>query len=131
MPRATPRPSVRGTHTAIVVGTGNDGDIDVDENGRILLQFPWDRGDGKDGKSKHRVHVASVWAGQQWGFVQIPRLGQQVLVEYFEGDLDRPVVTGRVYDKDNKPPYTLPANKTQSGWKSRTLGGTASNFNEI
>jgi type VI secretion system secreted protein VgrG len=129
--RVTPRPSVRGTQTAKVVGSGGTGEIDVDKNGCILLQFPWDRGVGKDGGSKHRVHVASVWAGTGWGFVQIPRVGQEVLVEFLEGDPDRPIVTGRVYNSAHKPPYDLPANKTQAGWKSRTLGGGSDNFNEL
>jgi type VI secretion system secreted protein VgrG len=86
---------------------------------------------GEDGGSKHRVHVASVWAGTGWGFVQIPRVGQEVLVEFLEGDPDRPIVTGRVYNSAHKPPYDLPANKTQAGWKSRTLGGGSDNFNEL
>ncbi len=131
MPRSTPLPSVRGTHTAKIVGAGGDAQIDVDADGRVLLEFPWDRGVGAEGKSKHRVHVASVWAGAAWGFVQLPRIGQEVLVEYLEGDPARPIVTGRVYNSTHKPPYALPANKTQSGWKSRTLGGTADNFNEL
>ena len=130
-PRVTARPSVRGTQTAKVVGSGGDGQIDVDADGCVLLQFPWDRGAGKDGKSQHRVHVASVWAGTQWGFVQLPRIGQEVLVEFLEGDPDRPIVTGRVYNSANKPPYALTANKTQSGWKSRSVGGGADNFNEL
>ena len=131
MPRSTPLPSVRGTHTAKVVGAGGDAQIDVDADGRVLLEFPWDRGAGAEGKSQHRVHVASVWAGAAWGFVQLPRVGQEVLVEYLEGDPARPIVTGRVYNSTHKPPYALPANKTQSGWKSRSLGGTADNFNEL
>jgi type VI secretion system secreted protein VgrG len=130
-PRVTPRPSVRGTQTARIVGSGGTGEIDVDAEARVLLQFPWDRGDGKDGKSKHRVHVASVWSGTGWGFVQIPRVGQEVLVEFLEGDPDRPIVTGRVFNSAHKPPYELPGNKTQTGWKSRTLGGGSDNFNEI
>src|SRR5215218_2639685 len=129
--RVTPRPSVRGTQTAKIVGSGGTGEIDVDADGRVLLQFPWDRGDGKDGTSKHRVHVASVWAGTGWGFVEHPRVGQEVLVEYLEGNPDRPIVTGRVYNSAHKPPYDLPANKTQAGWKSRTLGGGSDNFNEL
>jgi type VI secretion system secreted protein VgrG len=130
--RVTPGPSVRGTQTAKIVGSGGTGEIDVDEDGRILLQFPWDRGGaGSDGKSKHRVHVASVWSGTGWGFVQIPRIGQEVLVEFMEGDPDRPIVTGRVYNSAHKFPYALPTNKTQTGWKSRTLGGGDENFNEL
>ena len=130
-PRRTVRPHVRGTHIAKVVGTGGDGEIDVDADGRVLLQFPWDRGEGKDGKSKHRVHVASVWGGVKWGFVQIPRIAQEVLVEYLHGDIDRPVITGRVYNAQHQHPYALPDNKTQSGWKSQTLKGGADNFNEL
>ena len=129
--RVTPRPSVRGTQTATIVGTGGKGEIDVDEEGRILLQFPWDRGAGADGNSNHRVHVASAWSGTGWGFVQIPRIGQEVLVEFMEGDPDRPIVTGRVYNDTHKFPYKLPGDKTQTGWKSRTLGGGDENFNEI
>jgi len=122
---------VRGTQTAKIVGSGGTGEIDVDADGRVLLQFPWDRGDGKDGKSKHRVHVASLWSGTGWGFVQIPRVGQEVLVEFLEGDPNRPIVTGRVYNSAHKFPYELPGNKTQTGWKSRTLGGGSDNFNEL
>ena len=129
--RVTPHPSVRGTQTAKIVGSGGTGEIDVDAEARVLLQFPWDRGDGKDGNSKHRVHVASVWSGTGWGFVQIPRVGQEVLVEFLEGDPDRPIVTGRVFNSAHKPPYDLPGNKTQTGWKSRTLGGGSDNFNEL
>lgn len=130
-PVETEPPSVQGTQVAKIVGSGNAGEIDVDQQGRVLLQFPWDRGDGKDGKSKHRVNVASVWAGTAWGFVQLPRLGQEVLVEFLEGDPDRPIVTGRVYNSNHPVPYTLPANKTQSGWKSRSVGGGSDNFNEL
>jgi type VI secretion system secreted protein VgrG len=125
------RPSVRGNQTAKIVGSGDEGAIDVDENGRVLLRFPWDTGDGKDGKSKHRVHVASVWGGAGWGFVQHPRLGQEVLVEFLEGDVARPIVTGRVYNSSNTFPYPLPGSQSQSGWKSRTVGGGSDNFNEI
>lgn len=129
--RTTPRPMVHGTQLAKIVGSGGTGEIDVDADARVLLQFPWDRGDGSEGKSAHRVHVASVWSGTQWGFVQIPRIGQEVLVEYLEGDVSRPIVTGRVFNSAHKPSYDLPANKTQSGWKSRTLGGGSENFNEL
>lgn len=130
-PVETAWPSVQGTQVAKVVGSGAPGDIDVDANGRVLLQFPWDRGDGRDGKSKHRVHAASVWAGAGWGFVQLPRIGQEVLVEFLEGDPDRPIITGRVYNASNMHPYGLPANKTQSGVKTRSVGGGDANFNEL
>ena len=72
-----------------------------------------------------------MWSGTGWGFVQIPRVGQEVLVEFLEGDPDRPIVTGRVFNSAHKPPYDLPGNKTQTGWKSRTLGGGSDNFNEL
>ncbi len=77
------------------------------------------------------MHVASVWGGVKWGFVQIPRIAQEVLVEYLHGDIDRPVITGRVYNAQHQHPYALPDNKTQSGWKSQTLKGGADNFNEL
>ena len=129
-PRSTEKPLVRGSHTAWITGSV---DIDVDADARVLLKFPWDRGAGKEGKSAYRVRVASAWAGTQWGFVQIPRVGQEVLVDFLEGDPDRPIVTGRVYNADHKPPYTLPANATQSGWKSRSVGSGsgADNYNEV
>ena len=122
---------MQGTQTAKVVGSGGAGNIDVDDKGRVLLEFPWDRGVGLGGKSKHRVYVASIWAGEAWGFVQLPRVGQEVLVEYLEGDVNRPMITGRVYNSTHAVPYALPANKTQSGWKSRTLEGGSDNFNEL
>ena len=129
--RLSERPLVHGTQTAKVVGAGGDGAIDVDDKGRVLLEFPWDRGAGKGGKSKYRVYVASAWGGQSWGFIQLPRVGHEVLIEYLDGDVNRPIITGRVYNSSHPLPYALPGNKTQSGWKSRTLDGGAANFNEI
>ena len=129
--RVSALPLVHGTQTAKVIGAGGDGAIDVDAKGCVLLEFPWDRGAGKGGKSKHRVYVASVWAGQGWGFIQNPRVGQEVLIEYLNGDVNRPIITGRVYNASHRLPYDLPEHKTQSGWKSRTLDGGAGNFNEI
>ena len=129
--RVSARPLVHGTQTAKVIGAGGDGAIDVDAKGCVLLEFPWDRGAGKGAKSKHRVYVASAWAGQSWGFIQIPRVGQEVLIEYLDGDVNRPMITGRVFNASHPLPYELPANKTQSGWKSRTLEGGSENFNEI
>jgi type VI secretion system secreted protein VgrG len=129
--RKTVRRAVRGTQTAEVVGEGGAGQIDVDANGCVLLKFPWDRGDGKDGKSQHRVHLASIWAGAGWGEIHLPRIAQLVLVEFLDGDPDRPIVTGRVYSRNHAHPYALPANKTQSGIKSRSVGGGDANFNEL
>ncbi|MEO7964242.1 MAG: type VI secretion system tip protein TssI/VgrG, partial [Gemmatimonadaceae bacterium] len=129
--RVTPRPTMQGTQTALVVGVDADGDIDVDKEGAILLEFPWDQGAGMDKKSKHRVHVASAWAGKNWGFIQTPRVGQEVLVEYIEGDLERPVVTGSVYNSKHPHPFPLPGDSTKSGWRSQTLKGEGENHNEI
>jgi type VI secretion system secreted protein VgrG len=130
-PRVTPRPIVHGTQTALVVGQAGE-EIWVDEHGRVKVQFYWDREGTKNEKSSCWVRVASTWAGKQWGFVQIPRMGQEVVVAFLEGDPDRPIIVGSVYNAEQVPPYALPGNKTQSGVKSRsTLGGSGDNFNEI
>jgi type VI secretion system secreted protein VgrG len=128
---ATPKPIVPGPQTAIVVGpAGNE--IWTDKYGRVKVQFHWDRLGNRDEKSSCWVRVAQVWAGSQWGAMHIPRIGQEVLVDFLEGDPDRPIVTGRVYNGDLMPPYSLPANQTQSGIKSRsTKSGAPSNFNEL
>ncbi|MCB9917401.1 MAG: type VI secretion system tip protein VgrG [Planctomycetes bacterium] len=129
--RTTPKPSVSGPQTAIVVGKSGD-EICTDEHGRVKLQFHWDRYGKLDEKSSCWVRVAQVWAGEAWGAIHIPRVGQEVIVEFLEGDPDRPIVTGRVYNGDNPVPYALPANATQSGLKSRSSkGGGVDNFNEI
>ena len=129
--RTTPKAFVQGPQTAIVVGPSGE-EIHTDEFGRVKVQFHWDRYGKADENSSCWVRVASMWAGKQWGGVTIPRIGQEVMVDFIEGDPDRPIVTGRVYNADNKPPYDLPANKTQSGVKSRSSkGGSPANFNEI
>jgi type VI secretion system secreted protein VgrG len=130
-PRVTPKPVVQGAQTATVVGKSGE-EIDTDEYGRVKVQFHWDRKGSKDDKSSCRVRVAQVWAGQQWGAIHIPRIGQEVIVSFLEGDPDRPIITGRVYNGMQKPPYGLPANATQSGIKSRSSkGGNDKTFNEI
>lgn len=129
--RITPRPTVQGPQTATVVGKQGE-EIDTDEYGRVKVQFHWDRYGKSDEKSSCWVRVAQIWAGSQWGGITIPRIGQEVIVDFIEGDPDRPIITGRVYNADNMPPYALPQNKTQSGIKSRsTKGGGPDNFNEI
>jgi type VI secretion system secreted protein VgrG len=129
--RLTPKPVMQGPQTAIVVGKSGE-EIDTDEYGRVKVQFKWDRDGKKDEKSSCWVRVAQVWAGGQWGGMAIPRIGQEVIVDFIEGDPDRPIVTGRVYNADNMPPYELPGNKTRSTIKSRsTKGAAADNFNEI
>jgi type VI secretion system secreted protein VgrG len=129
--RLTPKPIVQGPQTAVVTGPAGE-EIWTDKYGRVKLQFPWDRYGKQDENSSCWVRVASVWAGKTWGGIQIPRIGQEVVVEFLEGDPDRPLITGRVYNGDNMPPYTLPDNQTQSGIKSRsTKTGGGANFNEF
>lgn len=129
--RVTPRPFVKGPQTAVVVGPGGD-EIHTDEHARVKVQFHWDRYGGKNENSSCWIRVATPWAGKGWGMVSIPRIGQEVVVEFLEGDPDRPLITGSVYNAEQVPPYALPANKTQSGIKSRSsTGGDTSNFNEI
>ena len=129
--RVTPKPIVQGPQTAVVVGPSGE-EIYTDEHGRVKLQFHWDRYGKKDENSSCWVRVSQLWAGKTWGGIHIPRMGQEVIVEFLEGDPDRPIVTGRVYNGDHTPPYALPANKTQSGIKSRSSkGGSGANFNEI
>jgi type VI secretion system secreted protein VgrG len=130
--RLTPKPFVQGPQTAVVVGPQGDDDIYTDEFGRVKVQFHWDRLGQKDDKSSCWIRVASPWAGNGWGAIQIPRLKHEVVVDFLEGDPDQPIITGRVYNADNKVPYTLPDNKTQSTIKSRsTTQGTDANFNEL
>jgi type VI secretion system secreted protein VgrG len=129
--RSAPRPTVPGPQTATVVGQAGE-EIWTDKYGRVKVQFHWDREGQRDENSSCWVRVAQVWAGKQWGAMHIPRIGQEVIVDFLEGDPDKPIITGRVYNADNMPPYTLPENRTQSGIKSRSSkGGSPSNFNEI
>jgi type VI secretion system secreted protein VgrG len=130
-PRVAPKPVIQGAQTATVVGKGGE-EIDADDLGRIKVQFHWDRIGKKDENSSCRVRVSQDWAGKNWGSIYLPRIGQEVIVSFLEGDPDRPLVTGRVYNGEQKPPYALPANATQSGVKSRSSkGGGEKNFNEI
>jgi len=127
----TRKPYVQGPQTAVVVGPGGE-EIYTDEYGRIKVQFHWDRVGKKDENSSCWLRVSQQWAGKQWGAIFLPRIGHEVVVSFLEGDPDRPLVTGCVYNADNMPPYELPANKTQSGWKTRSAdGGSSSNFNEL
>ena len=138
--RITPKPFVQGPQTAVVIGksdykdsSGDDGSGDgeeiwVDKYGRVVVRFPWDRA----GACSCRVRVSQDWAGKGWGAITIPRVGQEVIVSFLEGDPDRPIITGRVYNAEQTVPYDLPDNQTQSGIKTRSSkDGTADNFNEI
>jgi type VI secretion system secreted protein VgrG len=129
--RAAIKPSVSGLHTAIVVGPSGD-EIHTDSHGRVKVQFHWDRLGKSDEKSSCWVRVSSPWAGQNWGAISLPRIGQEVVVDFLQGDPDRPMITGRVYNGDQPPPYALPANATVSTNKSRSSkSGTKDNFNEL
>lgn len=130
-PRLTPKPVVQGPQTAGVVGPSGE-EIYTDEHGRIKVQFHWDRYGKADQNSSCWIRVAQAWAGNAYGAFALPRLGQEVVVEFLEGDPDRPLVTGSVYNGDNKTPYKMPGEKTRWGLKSRSSkGGGASNFNEL
>jgi len=129
--RLTPRPVVRGPQTAVVTGPSGD-EIHTDEHGRVKCQFHWDRYGKRDENSSCWIRVSQAWAGKEWGAMALPRIGQEVIVNFLEGDPDRPIITGRVYNGEQKPPFTLPENKTQSGIKTRsTPDGAADNRNEI
>jgi len=126
-PRVVRKPVVRGTQTAEVVGPDGE-EIWVDNYGRIKVHFHWDRED----KNSCPVRVSRSWAGKTWGAIEIPRIGQEVVVDFLEGDPDRPLVIGRVYNAEQMPPYALPDDQTMSGVKSRSSkGGGSDNYNEI
>ena len=126
-PRVTPRPRVPGSQIATVVGSSGE-EIWTDKHGRIKVQFPWDRVGTKNENSSCWVRVSQIWAGQGWGALFIPRVGQEVVVSYVDGDPDRPLVTGSVYNAEKTPPVTLPSMQTQSTIKSRSSkSGAAGN----
>jgi type VI secretion system secreted protein VgrG len=118
-PRRTPVPQISGLQTAIVTGPEGE-EIYVDEFGRVKVQFHWDRQGEGDDASSCWIRVSQGWAGAGFGQVYIPRIGQEVIVQFIEGDPDRPLVTGRVYNGDNALPYPLPDNKTVSTMKSKS-----------
>ena len=127
----TPRALVHGPQTAVVVGKQGE-EIWTDKYGRVKVQFPWERYTKSDENSSCWIRVAQGWGGKNFGAFQLPRLGDEVIVEFLEGNPDRPLITGRVYNGDNMFPYALPADQTKSGLKSRSSkSGTAENFNEL
>ena len=127
--RRTPRPRIIGVQSAIVVGPAGQ-EIYTDEFGRVRVQFPWDREGRFDDNSSCWMRVSQAWAGGGFGVVMIPRIGHEVLVDFFDGDPDRPVIIGRVYNATTTAPYTLPQSQTQSGWKSNSSPG-GGGYNEI
>jgi type VI secretion system secreted protein VgrG len=127
----TPKPIVQGSQSAVVVGPAGE-EIFTDKYGRVKVQFHWDREGKMNQDSSCWLRVTTSLAGRQWGMIHIPRIGQEVLVDFLEGDPDQPVVIGSVYNADMMPPFALPGEKTQSGIKTRsTLGGNPETFNEL
>lgn len=125
----TPRPTVNGVESATVVGPGSE-EIHCDEFGRVRVHFHWDRESKMNEDSSCWIHVSQAWGGSGYGGMNLPRVGQEVLVDFLGGDPDRPVIVGRMYTNLQKVPYKLPGNKTQSGLKSNSTGG-GGGFNEI
>ena len=127
----TPSPRIHGTQTAVVTGPAGS-EIFTDKYGRIKVQFHWDRQGKKDEKTSCWIRVAQSWAGRTFGSWFLPRIGQEVVVAFMEGDPDRPLVVGSVYNAEQMVPFALPANATQSGVRTRSsMGGTAANCNEL
>jgi len=127
-PRLTPRVTMPGPQTAIVVGPKGD-ELHVDDHGRVKVHFHWDRYDESDEKSTCWVRVSQPWAGKGWGGYFAPRIGQEVIVDFLNGDPDRPIIMGRVYNDDQPIPFK---SHTQSGFRTRsTPKGNAANFNEF
>ena len=121
--RVTRKPLIRGPQTAVVVGPSGE-EIYPDEYGRVKVQFHWDRYGKKDENSSCWTRVSQTHAGKSFGAIHIPRIGEEVIVEFLEGDPDQPIITGRVYNAEAMPPYGLPGSKVISGMKSNsTLGG--------
>ncbi len=127
--QVTPKPVVQGPQTAVIVGPAGQ-EIYCDEDGRVKVQFHWDREGQKDERSSVWVRVSQLWAGKGWGAMFLPRIGQEVIVEFLEGDPDQPIITGRVYNADQTVPYSLPAEKTKSTIKSNSSDG-GGNSNEL
>jgi len=127
--RVAPKPFVQGPQTAIVVGPAGE-EIYTDKYGRVKVQFHWDR-DGKfDQNSSCWIRVSQIWAGKSWGGMTIPRIGQEVVVDFLEGDPDQPIIVGRVYNGESMPPWGLPGQKVVSGVKTNSTPG-GGGYNEL
>jgi type VI secretion system secreted protein VgrG len=127
--RLTPKPCVQGCQTAVVVGPAGE-EIYTDKYGRVKVQFHWDREGKNNENSSCWIRVSHPWAGKGWGAVSIPRIGQEVIVDFLEGDPDQPIIVGRVYHAESMPPYPLPAGGVVSGLKSNSTKG-GGGYNEI
>jgi len=129
--RVTPRPTMPAAQTAVVTGPEGE-EIWTDKYGRVKVQFHWDREGQHDDRTSCWVRVAQAWAGEQWGVHFWPRIGHEVVLSFLDGDPDRPLIIGSVYNADNMPPYEMPGAQTRSGIKTRsTPNGSSDNFNEI
>jgi len=129
-PSVTPVPKASGPQTAVVVGPAGE-EIWTDRFGRVKLQFRWDRRGRRDENSSCWVRVSDAWAGSNYGGIHVPRIGQEVVVDFINGELDRPLITGRIYNAAQMPPFALPDAATQSGFVTRTPGGTGANANML
>jgi type VI secretion system secreted protein VgrG len=135
IPLETPKPRIDGIQSATVVGpdkgSGKDLEIHVDEFGRVRVRFHWDREGKFDDNRTCWLRVSEGWAGAGYGAVTLPRVGDEVLVEFFDGDPDQPLVIGRLYKQPMTMPYLLPTNKTRSTWKTQTSPFADNSFNEL
>jgi type VI secretion system secreted protein VgrG len=128
-PRITPQPAVQGCQSAVVVGPAGE-EIYTDKYGRVKVQFHWDREGKMNESSSCWVRVSHPWAGKGWGSVTIPRIGQEVIVDFLEGNPDQPIIIGRVYNAQQMPPFGLPGGAVVSGFKSNSTKG-GGGYNEI
>jgi type VI secretion system secreted protein VgrG len=128
-PMKTPKPSLQGLQSAVVVGPPGE-EIHTDEFGRVRVQFHWDREGTFSDASSCWMRVSQGWAGGGYGMIAVPRVGHEVLVAFLEGDPDNPIVVGRVYNATSRVPWDLPAHRTRSGWRTDSSPGSGG-FNEI
>ncbi|MEQ1759503.1 MAG: type VI secretion system tip protein VgrG [Vicinamibacterales bacterium] len=127
--RLTPKPVMQGPQTAVVVGPPGE-EIHTDKYGRVKVQFHWDRYGKRDQNSSCWIRVSHPWAGRGWGAMSLPRIGQEVVVDFLEGDPDQPLITGRVYNAEQRVPYALPTEQTKSTMKTDSSKGSGG-FNEF
>ncbi|QPH54093.1 type VI secretion system Vgr family protein [Pontivivens ytuae] len=128
-PQVTLRPEHPGIQTAVVVGKPGE-EIWTDKYGRVKVQFHWDRKGRRDDSASCWIRTAVPWSGKGWGMIGVPRVGQEVVVQFEDGDPDRPIITGMVYNGDTSVPHDLPANQTQMGWKTNSSKG-GGGFSEL
>ncbi|WP_420390893.1 type VI secretion system Vgr family protein [Marinobacter sp.] len=125
-PQVEHRPMMDGPQIALVTGPKGE-EIHCDEHGRVKVRFPWDRYSNNDEHSSAWLRVSQGWAGGQYGFMALPRIGNEVIVSFLDGDPDQPIITGRTYHATNTPPYALPEHKTRTTLKTQTHKGEGSN----